>query len=200
MAERQRLPEAGLHARGEHREGLLVGLRVERHPQRGTRPLAECAFGRLQVAREFLLHARVTDDGQRVAQRAHALGRRDRLDRMAERDGERLRRRGFRDRRRDAYPRQQRPDQRAQPCFVAIGGHARGAGQHLRVVGRERAIGFVWHGAGMQRGDLSRRFGQRVARERDVRGFFRERHGRIAEVEPQPLRREIAVVRRSQCE
>nr|WP_256218071.1 hypothetical protein [Burkholderia contaminans] len=200
MAERHRLPETRFHAGGEHRELLLVGLRVECHAQRGVRPFAERAFSRLQVTRELLLHARVTHGGQRIAQRKHALGCRDCLDRMAERDRERLRRRGFGGGRRDAHAGQQRPDQRGEPRCVAIGRDACRARDDLRVVGRERAIGLIGDFTRVNRGDVPRGFGQRVAREVDVSGLLRERGGRIVGIEPQPLRREITVVRRGQRE
>ena len=85
-----------------------------------------------------------------------------------------------------------------EPRRVAIAA-TRAARDDLRVVGRERAIGLIGDVTRVNRGDVPRGFGQRVAREVDV-SALRERGGRVVGVEPQPFRREIAVVRRGQRE
>ncbi len=144
-------PPRRFEASGDESLALLVGLRADQQAQGDVRARREAPLGRLEVARQLLLDARVADHGQRVAQRLHAFGGRIGLHRVAEGDRHRLRRQRPGGGRRNGHPRQHAADQRAKPGRVVPGGHARGTRERLPFVDIEHLVGFVGQAAVVQR-------------------------------------------------
>ncbi|MNT20944.1 hypothetical protein D3C72_1562660 [compost metagenome] len=95
---------------------------------------------------------------------------------MAERHGQRLRRRAFRRARRHAHLRQQGGDDGREPCVIAVGGHPRGARQHAGIGRGKGRISHIRQLAGMDGGDVRSRVFQDGTRKVGIRGVAGQRH------------------------